>query len=90
MLKLPWTATVETVLPFVVGRPDFVAVDTSGNVYVTDSRDNRVMKLVKASNTSITLPFNGLNHPQGIAVDTAGNVYVADAGNNRVLKLPPS
>jgi DNA-binding beta-propeller fold protein YncE len=56
---------------------------------VTHSSDNRVIKLVKESNTSITLPFNGLNSPQGVAVDAAGNVYVADAGNNRVLKLPP-
>ena len=90
VLKLPWTATVPTALPFVVGRPDDVAVDTSGNVYVTDSHDNRVTKFVTASNTSKTLPFNGVNHPQGIDVDTAGNIYVVDTGNNRVLKLPPS
>ena len=90
VLKLPWTATVPTALPFVVGRPDDVAVDTSGNVYVTDSHDNLVTKFVTASNTSKTLPFNGVNHPQGIDVDAAGNVYVIDASNNRVLKLPPS
>jgi serine/threonine-protein kinase len=90
VLKLPGTATVPTVLPFVVGRPDDVAVDTSGNVYVTDGHENLVIEFLKASNTSITLPFNGLNHPQGIAVDGAGNVYVADAGNNRVLRLSPS
>ncbi len=90
VLKLPWTAHVATVLPYAVGRPDFLAVDSTGNLYVTDGRDNRVMQLVKASNTSITLPFNGLNAPQGVAVDAAGNVYVADSGNNRVLKLPPN
>ncbi|MGA7054271.1 MAG: serine/threonine-protein kinase PknD [Mycobacterium sp.] len=90
VLKLPWTATVPTALPFVVGRPDDVAIDTSGNVYVTDSHDNRITKFVTASNTSKTLTFSGVNHPQGIDVDTAGNVYVVDTGNNRVLKLPPS
>ena len=90
VLKLPWTATVPTALPFVVGRPDDVAVDISGNVYVTDSHDNRVTKFVTASNTSKTLTFSGVKHPQGIDVDTAGNVYVVDTGNNRVLKLPPS
>lgn len=90
VLKLPRTATVDTVLPYVIGRPDYVAVDTAGNVYVTNTGDNRVVQLVHASNASITLPFNDLNHPDGVAADTAGNVYVADAGNNRVLKLPPS
>jgi serine/threonine protein kinase, bacterial len=89
VLKLPWTATVPTALPFVVGRPDDVAVDTSGNVYVTDSHDNRVTKFATASNTSKALSFNGVNHPQGIDVDTAGNVYVVDTANSRVLKLPP-
>ena len=90
VLKLPWTATVSTVLPFVVGHPEDVAADPSANVYVTDSNYNRVTEFVMASNASKTLPFNGLNHPQGISVDTAGNVYVVDTGNNRVLKLPPS
>ncbi|ORV46278.1 hypothetical protein AWC00_04990 [Mycobacterium conspicuum] len=90
VLKLPWAGRVPTVLPFVVGHPEDVAVDTGGNVYVTDSGDNRVMAFMKASHTSKVLPFNGLNHPQGISVDPAGNVYVVDTGNNRVLKLPPS
>ncbi|WP_156689495.1 serine/threonine-protein kinase PknD [Mycobacterium sp. Marseille-P9652] len=90
VLKLPWTATVPTVLPFVVGHPDDVAVDTTGNVYVTEDNDNRVTEFLRASNTSITLPFKGVKRPQGIGVDTAGNVYVADSGNNRVLKLPPA
>jgi serine/threonine-protein kinase len=90
VLKLPWTASVATVLPYAVGHPDFVAVDAAGDLYVTDSHANRVMKLRKDTTASITLPFNGLKGPQGVAVDSAGNVYVADAGNNRVLKLPPN
>jgi serine/threonine-protein kinase len=90
VLKLPWAGKVPTVLPFVVGHPEDVAVDAGGNVYVTDSGDNRVMKFMKASHTSKELPFDGLNHPRGISVDPAGNVYVVDTGNNRVLKLPAS
>lgn len=90
VLRLPWTATVASVLPYAIGRPDFVAVDGDGNLYVTDSHANRVLELVKATNAAVTLPFSGLHGPQGVAVDAAGNVYVADAGNNRVLKLPPS
>ena len=67
---------------------DDVAVDSAGNVYVTDDDNNRVLKLPAGSNTPIKLPFTGLNRPQGVAVDSAGNVYVTDAGNNRALKLP--
>jgi serine/threonine protein kinase, bacterial len=65
-----------------------VAVDTAGNVYVTDWSANRVLKLAAGAATQTELPFTNLNNPSGVAVDTAGNVYVADSGNNRVLKLP--
>ncbi|EFG76124.1 kinase domain protein [Mycobacterium parascrofulaceum ATCC BAA-614] len=88
VLRLPLRGTVPTVLPFLVGHPDNVAVDTSGNVYVTDVHDNRVTEFAAASNTSEAMPFKGINNPQGISVDSAGNVYVVDTGNNRVLKLP--
>ena len=55
---------------------------------MTDSIDNRIMKLTRGSNAPIALPFSGLNKPFGVAVDTASNVYVVDQGHNRVLKLP--
>jgi DNA-binding beta-propeller fold protein YncE len=63
-----------------------VAVDTAGNVYITDAVDNRALELQAGSSTQIELPFTGLKETGAIAVDSAGNVYVAD--NNRVLKLP--
>ncbi|WP_081282635.1 serine/threonine-protein kinase PknD [Mycobacterium asiaticum] len=90
ILRLPPTAIVATVLPYAVDRPDFMTVGEGDDLYVSDGHANKVVKLVKASNTSDPLPFQGLKNPQGIAVDAAGNVYVVDSGNNRVLKLPPS
>ena len=65
-----------------------------GVVYVTDSGNNRVLKLktdptTKTSTQSI-LPFTGLNNPTGVAVDAQGNLYVVDSGNSRVLKLARS
>jgi len=59
------------------------------NVYVADTRNNRVLKLEAASGAQIQLPFNGLNSPVGVAVGTDGDVYVADSNNRRILKLPP-
>jgi sugar lactone lactonase YvrE len=86
-----------TVLPFTdLNEPWGVAVDTAGNVYITEAAEagvnntgnNRVLKLPAGSNTPVELPFTGLTSPGGVAVDSAGNVYVADWSNNRVLKLP--
>ncbi len=94
---MPNPQTTQVELRFTgLKAPEGVAVDTAGNVYVTDdagltSGINRVLKLPAGSSTQVQLPFTGLKDPGGVAVDTAGNVYVVDAGNIthlRVLKLP--
>jgi serine/threonine protein kinase, bacterial len=59
----------------------------AGTVYVTDSRNYRVLKLAAGSSTPTVLPFTGLNNPTGVAVDTADNLYVTDSRNYRMLKL---
>ncbi len=52
--------------------PAGVAVDTAGNLYGTDSGNNRVLRLPAGSRTQTVLPFTGLNDPRGVAVDIAG------------------
>src|SRR5262249_44045264 len=66
--------------------PMDVAVDSLGNVYVSDFGNNRVVKLAAGSSTQTVLSFNNLNQPRGVAVDNYGNVYVADDQNGRVVK----
>jgi serine/threonine protein kinase, bacterial len=80
--------TTQTVLPFTgLHNAGGVAVDSTGNLYVTDTGNDRVLKLAAGSSTQTVLPFTGLHWPHGVAVDTAGNLYVTDTGNNRVVKL---
>jgi hypothetical protein len=74
-----------------------LATDSSGNVYVSDTGNNRVQKF-NSSGTFLAkwgtpgsgngeFSLNVAGHPGGIAVDASGNVYVADTGNNRIQKF---
>jgi sugar lactone lactonase YvrE len=81
-------AARQTLLPFTgLTYPSDMAVDAAGDVYVTDSWSNRVLKLAAGSNEQSVLPFTGLNKPGGVAVNGTGDVFVVDGANNRVLKL---
>ncbi len=99
VVKLAAGSSTQQVLPFAglkdperrdggVALAEGVAVDSTGTVYVTDTYNNRVVKLAAGSSTQDVLPFAGLKTPWGVAVDSIGTLYVSDAGNNRVLKLP--
>ena len=76
------------------GGPLGVAVDGSGNVFVTDRYNARIQEF---TNTGTFLTkwgsFGsgdgqfGSNSPTAVAVDASGDVFVADNGNNRVQKF---
>lgn len=84
--------------------PFGIAVDQSGNVYISDISNNRIRKvntlgiISTFAGTGIA-GFNGdgiqanlaqLNNPFGIATDALGNVYIADNFNHRIRKVNTS
>lgn len=68
------------------------AVDSSGNVYISDTQGNKILKetLTNGVWSESVVVSSGLATPYGVAVDSSGNVYVADNGHNRVVKEAPS
>jgi prepilin-type N-terminal cleavage/methylation domain-containing protein len=86
-------------------NPQGVAVDTQGDVYVTDSGNTCIRKISPSSAVTTFAARCGIvffgaadgtgsaaqfNYPLGIAVDTQGNVYVADDQNDNIRKITSS
>jgi len=83
--------------------PFGVAVDSGGNVYVSDSASH-VIRKISSSGVVTTLAglagvpgaTNGVgnaarfNSPNGLALDSGNNLYVADTGNHVIRKITPA
>ena len=69
-----------------------ITIDSSGNLYVTDSSNNTVRKItVNTWNvTTLVASTSGLKSPTGITVDSSGNLYVSDSGNYVIRKISSS
>ena len=70
-------------------------VDGQGNVYIVDTRNDRVQKFSNSGTWLLNIGGYGsadgkFNLPYGVAVDDGGAVYVTDRDNSRVQKFTSS
>ena len=73
----------------VLAFPWNCAVDSAGNIYVSNTNGNGVQKL-SSQGTQLnffTTTSPALSYPNQLALDSAGSVYVADSNGYRVVKL---
>ena len=87
-----------------VNSPAGMAVDASGNVYISESTGNRVRK-IGPERTIQTVAGTGvagysgdggpaaaaqINTPNGVSLDAAGALYIADTNNYVIRKVAPN
>ena len=84
-------------------QPRHIAIDTAGNLYVTDYGNYTIRKITPAGIVSTLAgtpgvagtndgygSYNALfTHPHGIAVDSNGNLFVTDLGGNGSVVREP-
>jgi sugar lactone lactonase YvrE len=86
----------------VSARPEGLAVDSSGSIFVAGTAISAIIKITPAGEVSTFAGQpnrhsfrNGtgmeawFNRPCGIAVDSSGNLYVADTNNRHLRKITP-
>ncbi len=93
---IPFPATLSS-----LDRPQAVAVNAQGVVFVADTYNNRVVKVTPQGQVTAVAgdgkagysgdgrlaAFAELNEPTGVAVDAKGNLYIADSANNVVRRV---
>jgi sugar lactone lactonase YvrE len=84
-----------------LSRPQGLAVDRAGNLYIADTQNNAIRKVLP-NGVIVTIAGNGswgfsgdggpatsaqLATPSGVAVDSSGNLFISDSSNSRVRKV---
>ena len=83
-------SSAEWTVPTSNSGPFGVALDSSGNVYFTESANaaNKVGRLVPSTNTFTEWAVPTSNSgPYGVAVDSSGNVYFTEDNGNKIGRL---
>jgi len=75
--------------PHGLNSPGGIGLDTSGNVYVVDEGNARVMKYSPLGVPLLEIGAGVLIQPRDVAVDELGRIFVADAARSAIVVFGP-
>lgn len=82
--------------------PNGIAVDSSGNLFITDGNNERIREVDHATGVITTVAGNGtfgfsgdggpatsaeFRGPSGVAADSSGELFIVDSTNNRIREV---
>ncbi len=84
-------------------KPSGLAIDATGNVFISDCSNNRVRKVATSSTITTYAGTGGSGssgdggqatsaqvfQPFGVTLDATGNLYIAESPSNKVRKVAP-
>ena len=85
-----------------MNKPQGIAIDNAGNLFVSDTLNHRVRKIDAGTGLITTVAGNGhpghsgdggkaagaqLNFPLGLAVDSAGNLFITEFNGKKVIDM---
>lgn len=83
-------------------RPEGIAVDAAGNLYITDQANNVIREIAAGTGIVTTIVGTGntgpgpdgvpanqanLTYPAAVTLDASGNLYITDQGASRVRRV---
>jgi sugar lactone lactonase YvrE len=88
-----------------IDSPSGLAVDAAGDLYLSDTHNQRIRKIIVATGQITTIAGTGtpgfsgdsnsatvarLALPHGLSIDGAGNIFIADTANHRIRRIDAS
>lgn len=96
--------TLATSVGVLLSNPSGVFVDTTGDIFIADTANNRIREVTAIDGHINTVAGDGtkgylgdgsaaiaaeLNSPTGVFVDAKGNLYITDSGNDVIRMVDP-
>jgi streptogramin lyase len=82
-----WTISINYTGGGTLSAPSGIAIDSTGDVWVTNASSNVLVELASNAATAATFTGGGMLGAKGLAIDKNNNVWVANPANSSVIKF---